>query len=216
MTSTEFQTWVRYAVSVLPGLSEYMAKPATEEQRRDLLRAWHESLEEVSLDDAKAAAKAMMLGKIEMPQFPKDWPKCLPTILDFCAARRPTRPPRRFVDGQEVFTCPICMDQGRVTIWHPKSVDKCLNEGRAVGDPQTTYTCSVICTCQPPGAGSRMNRGGRVVFNPLRFDPEKHFQIPAGMMAARRDPTPFNEFLDSIDQRNGQVPFEEQTSFGFD
>lgn len=151
MTQTEFQEWLKYHRSRYTGLSKFISglpKVSTSEvepTRDDVMAAWYYALKDVELEDATAATDAMHRGDYAEP---KGWDRHPSAIRAIATNGKETRSykPARFIDGEQTFSCPHCMDQGWITVWHPKSMNAAIVG--TLGQPGTVTTCAVACTCK--------------------------------------------------------------------
>ncbi len=168
MTQREFQEWLKYHRSGFTGLNNWLARlpePGYEREgepsRQDVLKRWFFALKDVVLGDAVDATDAMFNGNLPEP---KGWDRH-PAAIRLHALRnrdkRSYRPQR--VDGEETFDCPLCLDGGWVSVWHPKSM-AAARQGR-LGEPNSCYTIAVACQCPAGKAGV------------LRYDENKMLRI---------------------------------------
>lgn len=76
--------------------------------------------------------------------------------------------PRRVIDGQEVFDCPLCEDAGTVVVWSHETVGRL----RAGVEPKRWDVYCVACSCMAGDrwARSRTLSNGKVVRALPRYD----------------------------------------------
>jgi hypothetical protein len=48
----------------------------------------------------------------------------------------------RYIDGERVHDCPLCLDGGTISVWHPKTM-----RAARLGKDAHGLTCCVACTC---------------------------------------------------------------------
>lgn len=171
MTPSEFDQWKTYHANCVGGFAEWLAKGRTEAQQREVLRLWYEALADVSLDDAKHASMAIMRGDLDVTAFGHH-PKAIRGFAKTARSGRIKRE-RKFVDGQEVFRCPLCQDGGLVACYHPIAIKEVIRNrlecvetvpARKTDSRGTTrrhmpklLTCAYACTCDE--GGDRRDRG---------------------------------------------------------
>jgi hypothetical protein len=165
MTPNEFATLWKDVKLRLPGPAVWIAKQPTEGDdvtQADILGLWQTKLADIALEDALAVVEA--LYEEEIPE-PKSWSR-FPMIIAR-EARRLARdrgdvgpddaPKPKFVDGEQVYKCSLCRDDGRVTVIHretqkrflddPASFDLKTMHGRIVMG-RSHYECVVACRCR--------------------------------------------------------------------
>lgn len=95
-------------------------------------------------------------------------------------------PPVDERDSRRVY-CTLCMDDGFVRVWHPKTVDAVRiihREGKEWAISGFTYDCLVACTCRRGDAWhERGNRDKSYVFLP-RYDAQKFCRIEVSVTNA--------------------------------
>lgn len=86
-------------------------------------------------------------------------------------------PPFDERDARRVY-CPVCLDDGLVRVWHPKSVDaarKIIADGGTLDSLRVLYSAVAACTCSRGDAWyTRDVKGGGVRVRMARFS-EQNF-----------------------------------------
>ncbi len=173
MTPTEFAIFWKEVQLRLPGVAVWIAKQpaeATEADgvtQADIISMWQDELATVSLRDAQWAV--LGLYREEIPE-PRSWSR-FPVVIarharTLASGRGETgddaEPEPRFVDGEQVYECFLCLDSGWVEVVHRDTQQAFLDDpesfalktdknGRIVMG-RSRYTCVVLCTCR---AGDR-------------------------------------------------------------
>ena len=152
MNRAEFDQWWDYHSDAFGNLAEWFAKRP--EKGRRTMAQWGRTLSRVSLDDAKAATDAMHAGDLEEPRgFDRHPAAIRRAAVKMRTARARERDRRRsFVDGEEVFRCPQCQDDGRLIVWHyvaMAAADPRTSE--TFGDRGTVASMLVACDCDAGG-----------------------------------------------------------------
>lgn len=175
MTDHEFTTWMKFASARFPGVARHMTHDGerllTADEAQLRREAWMGIFNRVTLDQARDATELVFSGRIDKPTAWAD----LPAIIAEHAALENADDARKratWVDGERTYKCPLCLDTGRVTIWHPFSVRRML-KGAKLFDSQTIYECSVRCSCRPLKEGENAK-------DIMLFDPAKHFRFGQG------------------------------------
>ncbi len=167
MTPTEFLIFWDDVKDSFPGIDVWIAKMSDERQAKMLLK-WEGELIGVSLKGAKAGLLAMWRKEIPKP----DWSQVPVDIRLYAEKAASGRgefgefagPKPRYVDGEQVWECSLCLDTGWVRVVHrdtqqaflddPESFDLKANEhfGGRITMSRSRGTCVVLCTCR---AGDR-------------------------------------------------------------
>lgn len=152
MTHDEVRQWAKHHRTCYPGFATWFGKfPSTATRDDDVTKAdmvthWRRQLEPFEFADAIEATDAMVRGDIEEP---RGYDRHLTAVITFCrlkqrARKRDERP--AFLDGEQLITCQICQDQGRVIVWSLKSM-RAARDGN-LGSRGTLYSSAVACTCE--------------------------------------------------------------------
>ena len=174
MTADEFDTWFEEHTACFTGIHSWLAK-VPEKERDTVIRMWRRALAYVDLDDAREATVKLFSGEAERPRSFDDHPSCVRRLADKRrCSRQLGRLRRRFVDGEEVFACRECLDDGRMIVWHQASMRAALAELRgepvmdycgvpvkAFGAPGTIASTVVACPCE---AGAPHQRAKMVAY----------------------------------------------------
>ncbi len=145
MTSNDFQTWVDYHSAAFPAVADWLRK------HPETVKFWAKALDGAELRDAKAATDEMATGTLEEPKGYGQHPRVITKRAREIGSARSGG--LRVVDGQPVYGCPLCHDDGFVPVVDPIH----FRNG-------TFRPCYVICTChagdqrayaRPTGSGKR-------------------------------------------------------------
>ena len=181
MTNSEFQEWLKHHMAKYPGLLGWLhkfPKVAVEfydPTRTTVLAGWYETLEHVSLEDAKAATDRMKRGEADAPSGFGSTDTAI--VKESRAASRakvasPYQSPK-FIDGEEALSCLLCRDAEMpvVTIWSHVS-HQAMTDGR-FGERFTNYSCVIPCSCERGREYARRN-------NLPVYDPKRHLMCEHG------------------------------------
>jgi hypothetical protein len=194
MQTHEFDDWMAYHQAAFPGVAAWFAKiPAA--SRPQTLALWERALSKVALAEAKAATDSMF-SESNRPKYYEEHPAA---ILTRIRRDRPvaTFKPRRFVHGEEVYSCPTCMDIGHLVCWHPIAM-KHYRDRRSL-DGCAVRSCAKACTC---AAGDPYARSYG------RYDP-KHWLI----IVPDVDSVNLNRLRDFINAFQPSKPANYETAF---
>ena len=139
----------------------------SEERRAETVESWWEVLRYAELIHAQEAVRRMHAGDEPEPRSFSRFPAAILAIARNLAKeahrRAASRPGPRMVDGEPVYNCLQCQDDGRLIAWHPDTLREL-----AAGERSTLYTCVFACTCP---AGTLYRR-----WMPA-FGPERHLPL---------------------------------------
>jgi len=162
MTKSEFSDWFDYHCGCFPGLRTWRGKMSAAEQK-GVVDAWYRLLRPCELGDAKAATDYLFRSADGAPRVYERHPSAVREVAQAKYEQRIyAKPEVQFVDGEQVYRCIQCQDDGRVICWSQKSM-AAAREGM-LGEPFTVYTCAVACDCQ---------LGEYYARHLGRFDPQK-------------------------------------------
>jgi len=165
MEKNEFDDWVDYHKHHFPGIITWLGK-WSDIDSRGVLKVWADTLSEIGFDDAKKATERLFLEGAKGPIYERH-PQAIVAIVSEIELQRTAAEMRsHYVDREPTYHCALCRDDGRVVVWHPKSM-RAAAEGR-LGQPFTVYTCAVACSCS---AGERRKHY-------RRYDPKRWLLAP--------------------------------------
>lgn len=159
MTSNDFAEWARYHGDAFPSLADWL------EKHPETLKFWAKALDGVDVRDAKTATDEMASGRLDEPKGFGQHPKVIAARARQIGASRAAS--LRVVDGERVYDCPLCLDEGFVPVVDPVHFRR-----------GTFRACFVFCTCaigdrraeaRPTGSGKRRETP--------RFDKRRMFAI---------------------------------------
>lgn len=165
MTSNDFRDWYAYHSKAFPGVADWIRK------HPDTLQFWELPFAGVDLADAKQATKEMATGDLEEPRGFGQHAKTIAKRAREIGFNRQDK--TQAVDGQQVYSCATCFDEGLVAVVDPRY----WRDG-------TYRACSTYCTCQ--SGDRKQNRkfldGHKAIQRP-RFDKQKMFRIDYELLA---------------------------------
>lgn len=133
MTSNDFDAWIKYHSAAFPSLKDWLSRHA------DTIPFWERPFADVDLRDAKAATDEMAAGTLDEPRGYGQHARVIAARARQIGSARAAA--TRVVDGQRVYGCPLCLDEGYVAVVDPIH----WRAGRF-------RDCAVLCTC---GEGDR-------------------------------------------------------------
>lgn len=146
MTREEFDAWFERHKEAYPGITAWIRKAPGQMNR------WFKALQEFPVHLADRATDEMFSGGIDEPQGFSKHPRA---IADFCRKytkkeRSKIMPRTMVIDGQPVYNCRLCLDEGLRDIYRPHTERCLLGEKVQVGNRWTSnhYTCVCACTCE--------------------------------------------------------------------
>ncbi|MFA5056542.1 MAG: hypothetical protein WC485_00380 [Opitutaceae bacterium] len=115
--------------------------PAT----RNVMKSWYGVLRNVDLAAAKAASHQMHAGEIEEPKGFDRHPAAIRRACGVARRQRDSETPRYDADGNQMFVCLTCFDDGWVRCWHPASVAEVAANGITA---KPLYAAVFPCKCR--------------------------------------------------------------------
>ncbi|MEE9185237.1 MAG: hypothetical protein V3U39_12300 [Acidimicrobiia bacterium] len=203
MTRDQFDDWLDKHVAHFPGVSTWLGKFA-QPQSDAVLAVWFEHLKACELADCLEATTALFDQAGRAPHYERHPQAIRGIIREKDAARAREEPPRRFVDGEQLFECLLCHDDGWVRCWHPKTVAAAADG--TLGDPFTVYTCVVPCSCQ---AGERFIRSGHATYLP-RYNPERWALVGDGPCPLSQTRDECWALIEALREKGPAQPAEKQ------
>ncbi len=197
MKPNEFKSWWSSHRAVFPEMNTWLGKVPREDQQGTVL-AWQRAMEDISLEDAEAATQAMLRGDIKKPFQCSDHPAA---IIGYARQLRNNRvghsePIRRWHDGEETYRCPICRDDGLLSVWHEESMFASVGRGgllsrlgKAPRPSAMLVTMTVVCTCQ---AGDAYEQSHVMRYN------ERIHMIPDRRASAAEELDRLREFTEAL------------------
>lgn len=174
MTADEFTIWLKHHRAAYPGISAWLgridkaARGDDDIRATDVLKRWRNVLNDVSLADARAASDAMARGDLEEPRSFDSHAKAIRRAAIGAVSERTIAPEKpRYVNGEQVFNCGLCLDGGLLIVFHPKTM-KAARDGLLEESPK--YTCGVACTCERGDRWHKPAQGRREKHKTMRFD----------------------------------------------
>jgi hypothetical protein len=178
MRRDEFTDFQDYLFARVPELESWLNGFAVA-RREETIESWFEVLSRLDVEAAQYAVRLLQAGDEQEPRSFSKYPACIAAIVKRirgeCAQEARRRGPR-IIDGEEVFECLQCRDDGRVSCWHPESMKAARGGtlgqvvirgldcfGRQEEHRAPLFTCALACTC---AAGESFRRGKMRVFNP--------------------------------------------------
>lgn len=176
MTLSEFDQWLTYHRAKFTCLTQWFekinkrhAQDDTEPSFDDTMTSWFRTLRRYDLADATRATDMMGVDVPEPAAY--DRHKHPMVISEICRKLRGSSQQvagerkRRYIDGEEVFECLLCKDEGLVEIWTPYAM-RAARDGQPVHETimrtQSCFSWSVRCTCKAANQWPR----DMPVFNP--------------------------------------------------
>ena len=165
MNGTDFVCWQAFHAARFPLWASWLRNLPKDAgdglvTQSDVLAAMADTLGDVSLADAKEASRLLSCG--EEPEIDKydDHPRRVRAVARRLSSERIKRmvstPPKNL--KEPTYRCLDCMDEGRVSVWHPQTVQDAKHNAEALVNGQlTTFTCVVACNCE---AGRRFADNG--------------------------------------------------------
>lgn len=144
MTNDEFRAWLAYHQAAFPGVAAWLEDKVPPELQPETLQQWRRAVASISLEEAKAATDKLFT-ETKRPYYENH-----PAVIAAMARRDRTSQPeavkrRKFVDGQEVFDCRLCEDNGYLVCWHPQAIAYYRRTGNLEGF--AGRTCAKACVC---------------------------------------------------------------------
>lgn len=141
MNRSEFNEWFAFHCSAFRSIADWFARLGEEESERTLGH-WFRVLRNVGLDEARVATEQLFSG--EEPE-PKSRDKIPSVIWAIAKGRRVGRvtsreSPTVYVDGEPVYECPLCEDDGRITLRVPAETGEPF--------PKAIYDTCFACRCR--------------------------------------------------------------------
>jgi hypothetical protein len=144
MTRDEFDQWMEEHTAHFPGVATWLAKFG-EVQERAVLRVWFQHLKASDLQDTLRATVQLFDQGGRSPVYERH-PQAIRSIVrEIELARTAESLKPRFIDGEQVYNCLLCEDDGRVSCWSRKSMEAAADG--TLGEPFTHYSCAVACSC---------------------------------------------------------------------
>ncbi len=205
MTNDEFQRWFAHHRTCYPRIDAWLGRLKGEYDSKAVLRNWYKALQDVDLEDAMTATDAMFRGDFAEP---REWDQHPSTIRKsakgFAANRRTTtfESKPRFINGEPVYHCRDCLDQGLLTVWHPQSI-KAMRDG-TFGGTFTEYTCAVRCTC---------DAANKYRWIPHVFDDRK--MVPSAYRPSDEDRQALADFVNAVPAVQAWNPADFNQDEGF-
>ena len=153
MTFAEFNVWLNEAQDMFPQVAGQLKKTAS---RESLSESWFRIMERVPAWDASDILRKMLAGTAPEPgRF--DWHTLPRHVAKLSRQRRDAEAPvgsraAKFLNGEQVYECPICRDYGLVTIWSPVSMSL-AQQGLLHHPGPGQYHVTVLCACRSHLAG---------------------------------------------------------------
>jgi len=159
MTTNDFDSWLNYHSAAFPSVGDWIKK------HPETVRFWEMAMAEASVQDAKAATDEMVSGVLDEPKGYGQHPRVIARrARELALARKSSL---RVVNGQPVFSCSLCHDEGYVPVVDPVH----YRNG-------TFRPCYVFCTCSAGDSrASRRPTGGGKRRETPRYDRRRMFAL---------------------------------------
>lgn len=167
MTNNDFTSWIEYHSAAFPALGDWLRK------HPETLKFWAKALDGASIQDARTATDEMAAGDLEEPKGYGQHSRVIAKrARELSLARSASL---RVVDGEPVYGCLLCLDEGYVAVVDPVHFRR-----------GTFRPCYVLCTCatgerkanqRPAGSGQRRETP--------RYDRAKMFALDPEMTDAQ-------------------------------
>jgi hypothetical protein len=145
VTDKEFHDWFAYHLSCFTGIAAWLdkaTKGTSAPSRKDILARWYGVLRGVTLADAKAATLQIHSGEVEEP---KGFDRHPAAVRRLCKDNtNEYHGPKRDADGNETFTCALCLDIGYVMVWGERTVQHVEKHG---WEHAPIVTAAAVCIC---------------------------------------------------------------------
>lgn len=167
MTKNDFDSWMKYHTAAFPSVGDWLKK------HPETIRFWEMALADASVQDAKAATDEMVSGTLEEPKGYTSHPRSIAKRAREISLGRKSS--LRVVDGEPVYGCSLCLDEGYVPVVDPVH----FRDG-------TFRPCYVLCTCSTGNrkANHRPDGSGKRRETP-RYDRAKMFALDPELTGAQ-------------------------------
>lgn len=192
MTRNEFDDWLDNHTAHFPGVGTWLAKFG-ETQSAAVLRVWFGHLSHCDADDARKATTRLFDRAGRAPVYERHAQAIRAIVREIELERTAEQLRPQYIEGQQVYQCPDCRDDGRLICWDPKSM-KAAAEG-TLGEPFTVYKCAVACTC---------SAGDHHATYLARYDPQRWLLWPQGPVVVQRHYEQLRQFVAQIPIRQKQ------------
>lgn len=168
MTTDQFDLWFKQHCAAFPSIATWFGKLQTP---AETMAVWARVLDSIEYEDATAVTQAMAADPSLLPNYNKA--ELHPATVARLARERQTDTTDRrpqYHDGQQAFRCKLCMDDGRLIVYHWKTVrlaaGKSSEQGEIANRTALSMTMAVRCSCE----------AGATWATPLMvtYDPAKH------------------------------------------
>jgi len=216
MTPPEFTNWLAFHQASFPSVKDWANR--RREDWQAIRAVWAELFEDVDLEEAKRATRAMLKGDLAQPTYVEEQVKAI-RVAALAAVNERRHDPRgrRTVDGEQTFACGICLDSLMVDCWHTETVGK-LRKGELKGG--SVYTMVTFCDCAAAQDRQTKWANPKSPSHPKRniptYDPAKHCRVVGRrtldnaidqIMAWLHDATRCENYVPAFDAYNDSVEF---------
>ena len=161
MTREEFNDWFDRHAEYFPGVRTWLDK-LDPRHARGVTDIWFQHIQSCDQADCLAASQRLYDAGGRAPVYERHPQAVKDLVYRIKLERVAQQVQPQFIDGEQVYQCPQCQDDGRLICWSKKSMEA-AHDG-TLGEPFTVYRCAVACDCQ---AGERHAK------YLARFDPQK-------------------------------------------
>ena len=158
MSPIEFDDWFDKHAAYFPGIRTWFGRQG--EYSKDVEAVWRKDLAKCQLEDCLDASQQLYGQTESKAPFFERHAREVREIAQNLRMQRAQPPEPRYIDGEQIFGCLQCKDDGQVICWHPKVMTAA--KAGTLGEPFTVYTCAVACECT---AGERYARQGMPRYN---------------------------------------------------
>jgi hypothetical protein len=198
MSGEEFRRWITHHTNCFPGVRSWMHKNSEDGDIDPILRKWYAVVQDLDFEACVEATSAMHRGDEKVPytsQHPAAVRAAAKRIEGGEAVATRQRRQAEVIDGQVVYHCHGCLDNGHRIIVKPKLVDTVAAIVREHPDYEIKdlglskgRTCVVACNCESGAvfARDRRSRVTGIVSTALpEYDYRKHLRHDPGWTTAQ-------------------------------
>ncbi len=158
----QFREWLRYHLALFPGM-----KPAfldklppsgsgteLEKDYAEQMAVWYKQLNWYTLKELEAASDLLSqqeVGKKTSLGYGRHFAVVAKIAKSEVRSHGSIYPKQVYQDGEQVYQCDLCRDEGCRIVWGPVSIRYALGRGPIeklkLGDDGTLYQTTVACTC---------------------------------------------------------------------
>jgi hypothetical protein len=192
MNESEFDQWYKNHASHFPAIDAWLGKLSSADE---VMGVWRATLTRLDVSDATDATTELYNRQQPLRDFGRHAVVVAGLARDIEMARRADDQRQHYADGEQVYQCLKCLDEGRITCWHPKAM--AAAKAGTLGERFTECYCAVACTCS---AGDQFaDRQGM-----MRFDSER--MLPWRLTSTREEAMDdLRSFMDDMARRRNEA-----------